>query len=277
MLAHSLIALALSASPAHALDCASVGMGASLPADGAVDVPVNARPMVELYGQGERVELTLEAGGEPVEDAVFALVADGDPQVYQLQSPAALAADADHVIRAVEADSIEGGGEAWTIGEVAFRTGSAEDLEAPADISGAALHFSETEDEWGGERLFSVNLRGGEDPSGTAWLLEFDTDPEVSDPTVRMRLSAPAEVRSGLCTFDSVAEWDPAETFVRVTPVDAAGNLGEPVEVEPALGRQVDHCMDCDKSGSCSVLPAPVSGLGVLIVGLLGLARRRER
>lgn len=273
-LALSILSFAL---PAHALDCASVGMGAGLPADGAVDVPVNARPMVEIYGDGSGLEFSLESDGAAVEDAVFALVADGDPQVYQLQAPALLAADADHIVRVVDPQSVEGGGEPWTVGELGFQTGSAEDLVAPEDIRGASVHFTETRDEWGGERLFSVSLRGGEDPSGTAWLLEFDTDPDFSDPTVRMRLTTPAEVRSGWCTFDSVAEWDPAETFVRVTPVDAAGNLGRPVERGPVQEPEFDHCLDCDKSGSCSVVAAPIWGFGGLIFGLLGVVRRRER
>jgi hypothetical protein len=252
-------------------------MGAGLPADGAVDVPVNARPMVEIYGDGSGLEFSLESDGVMVEDAVFALVADGDPQVYQLQSPALLAAGADHIVRVVDPDSVEGGGEAWTVGELGFQTGSAEDVDAPEAITGAALLYSELEDEWGGERLYTVNLRGGEDPSGTAWILEFDTDPTFGDPTVRMRLTTPAEVRSGWCTFDSVAEWDPVETMVRATPVDAAGNLGRPVELAPAHEDQGTICLDCDKSGSCSVVSAPVLGFGGLILGLLGVVRRRER
>lgn len=261
----ALIAFALTPT-AVALDCAPTAMGSALPADGAADVPVNARPAVTIYGDGTRVTFELEVDGAPIPDATFEALTAGDPQVWRLAGDVPLAPDAEVVVRAVD----EGwDGEPFSLGEVAFRTGDHSDSEPPAPLDAVEADHHSSEGDWGPEHRYTLEVAGGDDPSGTGFLVELAADGDFDAALRRVRLDRPVEISHGLCTFDDAAELDPETTWIRVTPMDAAGNLGDATVSGP-----VDDEMVCGTR--CSAVPLASFGAWGALLALAGVVRRRR-
>jgi hypothetical protein len=263
----ALLTVALSA-PAHALDCLAVSVGSMLPTDGAIHVPVNAHPMVQIYGDSDRSRLVLLADGVEVEGATWTRLTPGDPEVWQLSDDFELAANTAYMVQAFDESVTD---ERWMMGEFTFTTGEATDEEAPEAIRSVVPSYTYDSDDWGPSSRFELAIEGGEDSSGVAWLLEFDDSTDFSEPEFRIRMDNPAAVAHGLCTFDDVGEWDPDRTVVRITPVDAAGNLGEPV-VAAFSSEDSDELGKCGTR--CSAMPVGTFGVFSMWVGLMAVGRR---
>jgi|GEM_PF-3394419 len=263
----SIFAVAL-AMPAHALDCAGVAVGDILPADGAVDVALNARPHLEVFGQSDRMVLVLLEDGVEREDAAWEQVAEGDPEVWQLSPSTELLADTTYTLIATEDSGVD---EPWTMAEQSFTTGNSTDTTAPDSLDKVYTDHEHDTSEWGPSSSLWMNMQGGDDASGTTWVLELSERGDFSDTITRVRLTAPAEVAHGWCTFDSAGELDPDTTRVRVTPVDLAGNVGN--TVEQGFAESDDKA---GRESRCSVVPASTFSMAGVLLGMLGLARRRR-
>lgn len=265
----TLVALLLSL-PAHALDCAPVSLGNALPADGAVDVPLNAMPTIEVYGfdDFDDFELRLEDGnGDAVAAEVVELSA-GDPVVVQFQPEAELGEDSDYT---VVMEHFYPDGSPGEQGAVTFHTGVEVDLEAPEAVQVLRVDREVTlGGDWGNEYEVKVALEGGEDPSGSMFRVELSHSADFSETVERTRLEAPVRIFHGLCTFDAAAKRDADEMWVRVTPVDAAGNEGPSAVFEPTEDGQ-------GKEGRCAYVSGAQLGWMGVVVGLIGALRRRDR
>lgn len=255
----------VAALPAHALDCMPWSLGDSLPADGAVDVPLNAMPAVALYGgadpdNGLTVAL-LDAEGAAV-DASLELLAEGDPAWYQVVPVETLQPSSAYTLEVAVADH-----DWMEDARITFSTGEATDdaAPAPAGIDGVS-QSSDPGGDWGPEHELVVQGYGGEDDHGPLFLVEFSDDEAFSDPLVRMRGESPQRFFHGLCTFDDAATLYADTQWIRVTPIDIAGNRGEASVLAPGEG---------DGKG-CSVLGGLQLGWLGALVGLAAVARRRD-
>ena len=254
--------------PAHALSCTSIQVGATLPADGAVSVPVNALPTVELYLEQplEHVQLELMTDEGVRVEAEQVVLTGGDPLLVQLQPVETLEEDREY---AIVVNEVYGSGELFRVSEVGFRTGVDVDLEPPEDADIARVrHDVALDGEWGDVYDLRVHIDGGQDPSGAMFRIELSDDSDFSNPIERIRLASPALISHGLCTGDEAARLEVDDMWMRVTPIDVAGNTGTAAVREPVE--------DSDKEGGCNHISASQLGwLGVLM-GLIGALRRSQ-
>ena len=247
---------------ASALTCNEYNVGATLPVDGATDVAVNVRPMVELEEAANQIRLRLYENDTEVEDAEWVRLAKGDPEVWALDFPETLEPFTTYTI----VGELRGS-DGYELGEATFETGDHEDHTAPGEPARSIGTFTNRRSMYGDTDAFSVRLKGARDPSGTAMRLEFSESGDFTDTVTRIRLENPAKVTAGLCIYDKVGNYDHETTRVRVTPFDAAGNEGPTVTVRFAPA-------GCDGEG-CSAAGSTFSLLG-LLVGVFGIWRRRR-
>lgn len=261
------LVLALS-SPAHALDCLAHGVGQMLPVDGAVAVPTNAMPVVELYGGGalEAEELVLEladadGGAVPVSVEV---VAEGDPMVVRLVPEAPLAAGAGYVLSA---------GFVWewddegVVNQHHFVVGDGPDTTPPAPVAVVAVDEHHASGDWGPEHDLFFETGELPEPEASVLLLGLSTPDASWD---RARIGADPVISHAYCTFDDAAEARASELTVELVVVDLAGNRSDASVTPPAA--EEGRC-----GTGCAVLPASTVGWLGGLVGLVGLARRRRR
>ena len=116
--------------------------------------------------------------------------------------------------------------------------------------------------EWGDDYHNIVRIRGAGDPSGTMFRIELSDNRGFSNPDERIRLQRRAYISTAACINDEVATLDATQMWVRVTPIDAAGNEGPSSVVAP-------------QSGCTHVSGMQLGWLGIL-VGLIGALRRSD-
>lgn len=258
---------------AHALDCLPFAAGATLPADGALDVPTNAKPVVEFFGEpslddGRMVFEIIDPEGVVV-PASLEILADGDPSVWQLQPDALLAPGDGYQLRA-GFDWPDGGGFEGSL--TTFAVGTRVDETAPeAPVLGAVLQWSNYGGDWGPEHELTVEIASTEDASGQFYMIELADNAAMDRALLRARLGRPLTFHHGLCTFDDAAKRDPQSTWTRAVSVDGAGNISEVTMADPWAG-----FYECGNGGGCSTTGSGTLGWFAALGGLLGLLRRRR-
>lgn len=256
---------------AHALDCA-VGIADSLPRDAATNVPVNARPIVQTFGEPlvatgsaegdlRALRLVHAETGAVVPASVQALT-EGTRRTYQLSPTSELAADTPFRLEAIAP-----GGDAEPIAE--FRTGDLADWSAPA--SATIDHVAQTTDEdtWGTWQAFTIDLSPVTDASGVRYQVELADNAAFEGALLRTSLSSAVELQDNPCSLDEAAALAPEATWVRVTAIDLADNPSSEAVAEP--GEVGEAGLGCAVAGGRGL-----RGLGVGLA-LFGLAIRRRR
>lgn len=251
------MAVLLMSLPAHALSCAPTVLDGTLPARGAVDVPLNVLPTISLGGFAplDHNELTLWDGDGRRVETSSVVISSGEPVVVQVQPEELLEEEQDYIL-AIHEHPPDG-----RVREVRFTTGSHLDLDSPARARiGEVVHEESLGDEWGDSHQTLVRIHGSGDPSGTLFRIELADDRSFSDATERIRLSRRARLTSSGCVIDNAATLDTTDMWVRVTPIDAAGNEGPSAVTGP-------------QSGCAHVSGMQLGWLGIA-VGMLGVLRR---
>lgn len=235
-------------------ECPSVQVTSSVPAAGAVDVPVDVHPSLIFDGQcgGPAYNLTVTdpATGSVLASLAWTLPATV-PAVATLVPPAPLPPDTDLVLAATDVNA------GYDLASIPFRTGAAEVVPLQGTLIVEVLWATVTRQEVSDLLTASVRVTPIDDPSGLS--LVSLSGLHGSSWYEPVALSEPVTI-----TW-SAAE-APAEVCFDAVQVDGAGN-----EIGPARDcAQLDPMHDISGCG-CDGSRAPV-GLGA--VGLLLLTRR---
>lgn len=266
-----LVATLFASTPAHALSCALGHLASSHPADGAVGVPINAVPVVRIAGASlpgsgawDEVSVTLTdlSDGTILDTRVEAVEVD-TPTVETWRVVPEETLPANRSFRLALTDT-----EGMFDEALRFSTGETADFDAPDASTADDLSYTERHDEWGGWRALTVQLSGGLDAVGNWWRIELADNPDFRDALVRTSSGQPGRFSDDPCTSDDAAFAPAAETWVRVTTVDVAGNEADP---------QVSHFDGDETSVGCSTTGGPPRALEgwAAILGLLFFGRRR--
>lgn len=253
----------LAAGPAHALDCA-FGPLSSLPADGATDVPTNARVHVLLAEQPvEEAGLVLVGPDDLAVEVTTTVHEQGGQDLVTFTPAEPLAADT--VYRVVFDEPWSDDPAAATY--ATFTTGASVDAEAPASPAVESVKRKRGQDMWGGFNYVQVRLDAPEEPVlvelaladastgedlGTVFAIPWELDGSTVEASAGQELCAFTADLEGVGRID-----------VDIAVIDAAGNRTV-VEEEARVG-------------ACSSLASPVSFGGVVLAGLMGIVTRRRR
>ena len=256
---HILIAAALfSATPAAACSC-WWGISDVFPADGDVDVPVNARVVVEFYGDDELTWALVDGQtGEPV-PATVTLKTEED-RVHRIYTPDALLAP-NHTYQIALVND-EGGGLDEATVHSRFTTGSATDDDAPDVPTFTASDVSSdrrSNSSCGDSASNTWEFEGTE--AALIFELEVSTTEDFSASRTLLSHGTAASAGWGGC----LASWPELEfgerLFGRVRAIDAAGNTSAWSEpLRPTGG----VASGCSTTGSG---PSPVWLLGLALLG----------
>ncbi|MFK7930563.1 MAG: Ig-like domain-containing protein [Myxococcota bacterium] len=252
--------------PAFALSCL-FGVNGSLPADGAVDVPLNVTPRVMITGAGDQSwTAELVATDLSVVEVEVERLRSGTEALLVVTPTAELTADTLYEMR-VFVDGEFFGEE----GAIRFRTGDAVDNEPPAVAAIIEAYRNQEANEWGDIDQVIVDVGASNEP--VFHQLEFDPTPSFPSVDPVWGMSEDGSARSvwggdGLCQNTGLIP-DLRGGELRITTFDMAGNAAE---TQVLSGDEVARggCA-CNSASS----PAGVMVFGVAL-GLIGLRRRRR-
>jgi hypothetical protein len=249
---------------ALALDCDFSSFHDTLPVDGATEVPLNGRVSVVAADVDNSVELWSSDGVTQVDIALQQVDLGGGKYLNELTPSEALVANTAYEVRLFE--------DAILFATRTFTTGTTEDHESPTNTSFVDVRQQVETDEWGDWAEFAIDLEPSIDASPFWYEVELASDASFVGSWTRFSVRPEgARFFDGPCSVDPAALLSAEATHVRVRAVDVAGNASAVVDHAPAP----DPVPSVEPSPGCSVLPARVAGLGLLLP-VIGLRRRRE-
>lgn len=257
---HRTVALALALlapSPALALSCA-FGPTNAVPADRAMDVPVNVIPRVwVVHGGGEdSFDWSLvDEDGQAVDVSLDRHV-QGNTTVVAVQPDADLAPETTYTLEvSMNAQPMQ----SWT-----FSTGSARDETAPATPTLERLRREKDRTEWGRTDHVRVEVEAAEEPviyeltiteTGADGLVGTVLNPGSGEDDVDTVWAG-----EGLCGSDVLLD-GPVDVSVRA--IDLAGNVSEASPSGAA-------------TGGCNSAAAPGGLAGLVLLPIFSRIRRRS-
>ncbi len=272
--------LALTSTPAHALDCVDWMVNGSMPTDQATAVPTNAQITVRLYSWHEDppAPVLFDAAGAVVTTTLDTHV-QGTDKIFVLTPDADLAADSAYSVT-VEHPFTDGPPTPVT----SFTTGDWQDVNAPPEPLVNGVSASHETDEWGDWYSFIVAIDPIADESEykhEVTLRDVNTDESF----VRWQLTPGEAFHDNPCNTDLAARLDPTNTEVTVRSFDIAGNISGEEVIGPQPGDTGDtgDTGPTDSGGGgmtggsrCDVAGAGAVGGLLFALPLLGLRRRES-